>query len=87
MSLLEQIKEQHEVVIQLERQLDEAKGKLAAIKAQRINCKHVFSKPYKGYEHEGGYCTECGVNQVYAESLQRLKQRTEEATSRGTDLS
>lgn len=87
MSLLEQINAQHKEVLQLERQLEQAKGKLAAIKAQRVNCKHVFSKPYVGYEHEGGYCTECGINQLYAESLQRLKQRTEEATSRGTDPS
>ena len=29
------------------------------------NCDHVFSVPLSGYEHEGGACFKCGLNQIY----------------------
>lgn len=31
-------------------------------------CHHEFTRPMVGYEHEGGECIYCGINQVYAES-------------------
>lgn len=27
---------------------------------------HVFTPPLKNYEHEGGTCTKCGINEVHA---------------------
>lgn len=32
-------------------------------------CEHEFSPPIKGYEHEGGTCLHCGINEVYASTI------------------
>ncbi len=34
-------------------------------------CEHSFTAPIKGYEHEGGSCMLCGLNQIYIESNKR----------------
>ncbi len=34
-------------------------------------CNHSFTKPIKGYEHEGGSCILCGLNQIYAEQFNK----------------
>lgn len=36
-------------------------------KLQMTECDHEFSKPLKGYEHEGGTCIHCGINEVFWE--------------------
>ena len=28
-------------------------------------CDHDFNKPLQGYEHEGGTCVKCGLNEIY----------------------
>ena len=32
----------------------------------RKKCDHTFSAPVRGYEHEGGICVKCGINEVHA---------------------
>lgn len=41
--------------------------KLMALEMERADCDHEFDPAPKGYEHEGGTCWRCGINQVYAE--------------------
>lgn len=38
------------------------------LKLQRSKCHHVFTQAPAGLEHEGGQCTLCGINEVYAAS-------------------
>ncbi len=33
---------------------------------ERAFCDHVFTPPLKNYEHEGGTCKLCGINEVHA---------------------
>lgn len=40
-------------------------GIIAELKAMRLTCQHEFSPPFPGYEHEGGTCLKCGINEVY----------------------
>ena len=40
--------------------------KINELHEERVHgCKHDFSKPVPGYEHEGGTCLHCGINEVY----------------------
>lgn len=66
-SLREHIAAQKAIIAVAQQQAMLAKRELAALEEQRKHCHHTFSPPVKGYEHEGGYCTECGINEVYAE--------------------
>lgn len=36
-------------------------------------CTHKFTPPMKGYEHEGGQCQHCGINELYASTLASKK--------------
>ena len=49
------------------KQLMEQDAKIAELKAQRFECKHDFAPALKGYEHEGGHCKKCGINEVFWE--------------------
>ena len=44
-----------------------AVAELDQAKARRNDCEHSFMPALLGYEHEGGYCNKCGINQVFAE--------------------
>lgn len=35
---------------------------------QRKTCKHEFTPAIRGYEHEGGSCKHCGINELAAHS-------------------
>ena len=52
--------------------LDEETATLRNLENSRVDCAHIFSKPVLNYEHEGGYCTECGINELYAHTLRKL---------------
>ncbi len=41
------------------------KEEAGALLALRMTCKHEFDPPLRGYEHEGGQCKYCGINEVY----------------------
>lgn len=74
MKLIDRIREQEGIVCQQRAILLKAQKELDALLDQRVSCLHTFSRPLKHYEHEGGYCTECGVNELYAYTLaQRAK--------------
>lgn len=45
----------------------EALADLKLAEDRRKDCTHAFMPALRGYEHEGGYCTKCGINQVFAE--------------------
>ena len=47
-----------EVSMSLQRQV------IKELESLRWECDHEFSPPLKGYEHEGGQCTKCGINEV-----------------------
>lgn len=49
-----------------ENQLQILKGQRDAILMLRYDCDHQFGNPYPGYEHEGGTCTLCGINEIHA---------------------
>lgn len=67
-TLKEQIAECEREILVREEVIKSWKWKRNDLLRQRAYCKHVFSKPIKGLEHEGGACTECGINEVYARS-------------------
>lgn len=51
---------------QMQKALQDIQNKIFDLKQDRINaCHHEFSKPVPGYEHEGGHCLHCGINEVY----------------------
>jgi uncharacterized protein Yka (UPF0111/DUF47 family) len=68
-SLKEQIDEMEYEIRQRKEAIkvyEKAKQKLLDARA---HCDHEFQKPIVGYEHEGGYCVKCGINELYAMTL------------------
>lgn len=68
MTLLEQIQRTERLLYAHQRAVEQTKAELSQLQHQRHDCDHQFSRPHPGYEHEGGYCTKCGINEVHAES-------------------
>lgn len=74
-------------MLTLKQQIDQAKDEvfskkcalklyedhLKELEDTRVNCKHKFSKAFPGYEHEGGECIYCGINELFAPTLSYLK--------------
>lgn len=75
MTLLEQIRELEKSIRNNERAIEAQRNALRALEAERVDCPHEFSSPVKGYEHEGGTCKLCGINEIYADTL-NWKKRT-----------
>lgn len=67
LTLSQQIRDAEAKVFKKQEKLNRALAKYHGLLALRQNCDHEFSKPLNGYEHEGGYCTKCGINEVHAE--------------------
>ena len=65
-TIKEQIQECEYEIRQRQYAIDQYRLKKLALERERMNCHHVFSKPIKGYEHEGGECELCGINEVHA---------------------
>lgn len=36
------------------------------LESWRLACNHSFTKPIQGFEHEGGHCELCGINELFA---------------------
>lgn len=51
------------------RALEIETAELRKLENARVHCPHTFEPAVKGYEHEGGYCTLCGINELYAHTL------------------
>lgn len=45
-----------------------ALSNLRELEKRRVECEHKFTYALPGYEHEGGYCSKCGINEVHARS-------------------
>lgn len=73
MSLKQQILYAEQRVREAEDELQRRKDQVRILSAKRVDCKHEFDAPMKGYEHEGGYCIQCGINELYARTLARQK--------------
>ena len=56
-------------VAQVQKTLDLETAELRELESARVYCEHTFEPALKGYEHEGGYCTRCGINELYAKTL------------------
>lgn len=49
--------------------LEAETAELHELESARIYCSHTFEPAVVGYEHEGGHCTKCGINELYAHTL------------------
>ena len=65
MTLLDQIilaeKTRHEIA----RRLKDQDTLINELRAMRFKCDHDFAPAIMGYEHEGGHCKKCGINEVF----------------------
>lgn len=68
MSLIASINAQESEIVRLNNELEAAKRNLNSLKDSRKLCWHEFGHVVKGFEHEGGTCVHCGINEVYAKS-------------------
>lgn len=66
MNLISAIKIQQGVIRKLEDDIKNARFVLEEMKKEQGDCDHEFTPPIKNYEHEGGTCVKCGINEVYA---------------------
>ena len=68
-ALIMQIGTAQRKVAQAQKALDLEIAELRKLEASRVHCEHTFEPAVKGYEHEGGYCSKCGINELYAKTL------------------
>lgn len=66
-TLKEQIREAEQEIRAREDAIKAWKLRARELEAERANCHHEFTRAMVGYEHEGGECIYCGINEVYAE--------------------
>jgi hypothetical protein len=66
MSLKQQIDHANLTLFRLQESARNMKELIAELEATRKDCEHVFSDAVKGFEHEGGQCSQCGINELYA---------------------
>ena len=66
-TLLDQIEDAEKERWVIARQLMGQDELLVALRARRFECSHDFAPALPGYEHEGGYCRKCGINEVFWE--------------------
>lgn len=71
-TLKTKIEDAQKYLRQMQMRVREQEAFLEELEDQRADCKHTFSKPLKGYEHEGGYCTKCGINEIYAPTHKKM---------------
>ena len=63
MTLLDQIKQAEKELKFREDEVKRQKQVVADLMYKRLTCNHTFTKPIIGYEHEGGQCVHCGINE------------------------
>lgn len=68
-SLKTLIEGQMVVTLAAENEFREQQKILKQLQDARVTCVHEFSAPMTGYEHEGGYCVHCGINELHAQTL------------------
>jgi len=67
-TLKDKIEEMQQAIRAREQGIKVAQGELTERLAERQDCDHVFLPAIPGFEQEGGMCSRCGINQVYAET-------------------
>lgn len=66
-TLLMQIETAEKNRRQIAQRLAEQDAMIMELKSYRFECDHDFAPALKGYEHEGGTCKLCGINEVFWE--------------------
>lgn len=66
-TLKEQIEHAEKKRREIAQRLAEQDAVIAELKSYRFECDHNFAPALKGYEHEGGHCIKCGINEVFWE--------------------
>ena len=72
-TLLDQIEDAEKTRREIAKRLAEQDAVIMELKARRFSCKHDFAPAWPGYEHEGGHCRKCGINEVYWECNKERK--------------
>lgn len=66
MTIKHQLDQVYKQIRQLDAELDQLKNQARSLERARVNaCNHQFGPLHVGYEHEGGTCIHCGINEVY----------------------
>jgi hypothetical protein len=64
-SLLAQIEHAEKKRREIAQRLAEQDAMIMELKSYRFKCNHDFAPAPKGFEHEGGHCKNCGINEVF----------------------
>lgn len=72
-TLLQQIQHAEKTRRELAQRLAQQDAMIAVLKSYRWECNHDFAPAFPGYEHEGGTCRKCGINEVYWECNKERK--------------
>lgn len=70
MTLLDQIINMQRTVSRMKQALALEEAALRELEHRRIACEHEWGPAVKNYEHEGRCCKLCGINDIYAHTLQ-----------------
>ena len=68
-TLKDLIHEKQQEISKQEKHLTALRDELNSLFTQRLQCKHEFTPPFRNYEHEGGYCKLCGMNEVFYDHM------------------
>lgn len=79
--LIDEIKQVDAKILELEWALRDMHKHRDKLYLERAFCDHVFTPPLKNYEHEGGECKICGINEVHA-----VCQKIGKSYTRQTDI-
>lgn len=74
-SLKEQIAEMHKQLLTMREDVYNFEKKLRKLEDSRVDCQHEWDNGVRGYEHEGVYCTNCGINDMYLRTLLNSKKQ------------
>ena len=69
MSLKHRIEEMQQELMLKKNAVDVYEKELRILKDSRVHCDYEWDTGIKGYEHEGRYCTKCGINELYMHTL------------------
>ena len=75
LTLLDQIQYAQRKQAEIEQRLADQRHLVNELLALRKECAHDFEPAIPGYEHEGGTCKLCGINELYAHTLKQQQQK------------
>lgn len=65
-TLLDQINHATKNLVALRARVTEQESLIKELNDLRAECKHDWDTGVPGWEHEGRYCTKCGINDQFA---------------------